>query len=395
MEKKLILLVLAEIVLFFTSGCSIEWSRAIHYGKISQNDFNETVDIEIQQGLLFIPVMINGKNYRFLFDSGAPFSISKELQTQHSFKTVSRGKIIDSDYNRKKVKWIKVDSIQIGNISFINQTAFIGDFKANPVLECLKFDGIIGSNLIRHCNWTIDQELKKVSLSNDVIDTVIKESIRIPFKEDFQYNIFLDIKISEATIKNVLVDYGSNGSIALNDEIFSILKEKDIVDKTLIEKGVKETGIIGEPIKFIDEITFPDVIKINGLKLNNVEVKTGMTDLIGNKILSRFILTIDWDNKNLYLQEIKTPAKFNESFGFRIGYSSETGVYIQSVVENSLAYNKGIRPYMKVTKVDELNFEYGNDFCDYLNHDPGYTVFLELVDSTGQKQEYHVDKETF
>ena len=105
--------------------------------------FRDTVFIEIHKGLIFLPVIIEGKEYRFLFDSGAPLSISNMLQNNHGFEIVSMGKIIDSDHNRKKVKWSQVDAIHIGDISFTQQTAFIGDFDANPLFKCLKIDGII------------------------------------------------------------------------------------------------------------------------------------------------------------------------------------------------------------------------------------------------------------
>jgi hypothetical protein len=47
---------------------------------------------------------------------------------------------------------------------------------------------------------------------------------------------------------------------------------------------------------------------------------------------------------------------------------------------------------MKVLKIDELDFESGNDFCDYVSHEPGDKMFLQLIDSTGHKIEYHIDK---
>ena len=80
------------------------------------------------------------------------------------------------------------------------------------------------------------------------------------------------------------------------------------------------------------------------------------------------------------------------SFGFKLGYSSEQGVYIQSVILNSIAYKKGIRPNMQVLRFDTLDFEKDNDFCDYVNTERGDKVFLQLIDSMGQKLEYHIKK---
>jgi hypothetical protein len=341
-----------------------------------------------------VPVIIAGTTYRFLFDTGAPFSISRELQLTHSFKTVSRGNIIDSDHNRKKVDWVAVDKLQMGEVSFLNQTAFVGDFTANPLLKCLNIDGIIGGNLIRHCNWTIDQARKKLSLSSDIDDVNRKESISLPFKNDLQYNMFVDIQLGQTSIRNMMIDYGSNGSIAFNKDIFYRLKENGLIGETFLEKGVQQTGIIGEPVSFNREITLSDIISINDVQLNNVELRTGKTDLIGNKVLSRFMVTIDWDNKNLYLQEGQLNAETDKSFGFKIGFTEEKGFYVQSVLEKTAAHEQGIEPNMQVTKVDSLDFEKGNNFCDYAELETGGTVFLEVIDSEGNRRQFYIDKET-
>ena len=202
-----------------TQGCSVKWTESIKYGCVTNINAREVIDIEIRKKLIIVPITIGQKEYSFLFDTGAPFSISEKLQKNNNFRIVSKGNIVDSDYNRKKVRWVQVDSINIGNVFFQNQTAFVGDFDANPIMKCLGIDGIIGSNLIRQCNWTIDQEKHSLSLSGKMETDSLKGSIVLPFKTDYQYNIFIDVNIGQSNIKNILVDYGSNGSIALSDDV--------------------------------------------------------------------------------------------------------------------------------------------------------------------------------
>jgi hypothetical protein len=375
-------------------GCSMQWTKAIQFGKIPRSQFNEKVDIEIQRKLVFVYVTIRSKQYRFILDSGAPFSISKQLQEDYNFKKVSSGKIIDSELDRKKVSWIQVDTIKIGNIPFVNQTAFVGDFNSNPILKCLEIDGILGSNLLRHCNWTIDQEQKILSLSNTTDKEDIEESIIIPFNTNYQYSIFIKINIGKAEVKNILVDYGSNGSISLNQEIFATLKQNNIIGETFFEEGISQSGIIGEAANFSREITYSDSVVLNNVNLKNVMLRTGKTTSVGNDLLSRYRVIIDWNNKKLYLKETTNPAYSNNSFGFKLGYSIEKGVYVQSVIMNSKAYAKGIRPNMRVMKLDTLDFERAGEFCDYVKYKNDDEVFLQLVDSTGQKQEYHLKKDS-
>lgn len=395
MKNKLPILLLIGILFSLAIGCSVEWTKAIRSGEISQNRFIETVDIEIRKGLIFLQVMIEEKEYLFLFDSGAPFSISNQLQNDYAFEIVSEGNIIDSDHNRKKVQWAKVNSINIGDISFSNQTAFIGDFDANPILRCLKIDGIIGSNLLRHCNWTINQEQKSLTLFNSIGVEDVKGDITIPFKTDYQYNMFIDINLGQAIVRNVLVDYGSNGSISMNSEIFTTLRSRNIIGKTLMEKGIQQSGIVGKTVDLRREILYSDSVNIESIYFKKVMLRTGKTVSIGNSFLSRFKVTVDWKNKNLHFSEIKDIPNSIRFSGFSLGFSANQGVYVQSVVEKSNAYNKGIRPNMKILKIDRLDFERGNDFCDYLSHELGDKIFLQVINSKGDKIEYNIEKTSF
>ena len=386
------ILVLTCLIFIVSQGCSVKWTEVIKYGSVSNKNTTEVVDIEIRKKLIIVPINIGGKEYRFLFDTGAPFSISKQLQKENRFKIVSSGNIIDSDHNRKKVSWVKVDSISIGKVLFSNQTAFVGDFESNPLIKCLEIDGIIGSNLIRHYNWTIDQEQNYLSLSSIIENNTVQESFVIPFKTDHQYNIFIDINIGKSSIKNVLVDYGSNGSIALSNEIFTLLQEKNIVSKTFIENGINQSGIIGKPVELNRKISYSDSVRISNLSINNVMIRTGKTVSIGNDFLSRFKVTIDWNNKNLYLLKSGKATDKSSTAGFRIGYTVEKGIYIQTVMEKSDAYDKGIRPNMKVVKIDSLDFRNGNDFCDYVDHRLNNQIFLELINAKGETIEYQIEK---
>ncbi len=380
------------IIIFVTQGCSVQWTDAIRYGSVNQRSTTDIVNIEIRNKLIIVPITIQGKEYRFLFDTGAPFSISEQLQESTNFKTVSKGNIVDSDYNKKKVIWVQVDSIHIGNVLFQNQTAFVGDFDANPIMKCLGIDGIIGSNLIRQYNWTIDQENNSLLSSSKIETDTFNKHIVLPFKTDYQYNIFVDINIGTTSVKNVLVDYGFNGSIALSNDIFTLLEDKNILSEPFIEKGINQSGIIGKPVELKREISYSDSVSINNTRLENVMIRTGKTVSLGNDFLSRFKVTIDWNNKNLYLLKSDKATDKANTLGFRIGFTEEKGIYVQSVMEKSDAYYKGIRPNMKVAKIDGLDFKNGSDFCDYVDHIFKDQIFLELINSKGETIKYRIEK---
>lgn len=392
MTKKLYKLLIIGIVFQFISACSTSWTQAIQAGDVAQQQFSETLNIELENGFIFVPVSIEGKKYRFLFDTGAPFSISKKLQDDHQFKMISKGNLVDSDHNKTKIKWSQVESIRIGNVSFENQTAFIGDFEANPILKCLGIDGIIGSNLQRHANWTIDQNQGSLILYKGKDAKLSESTSSIPFTTDHQYNIFININIGQAKVKNILIDYGSNGSIALSDALFATLKNAGVIDKTFEEKGTQQSGLVGQSVDLNREFTYSDAVTIAAMDIQNTKIQTGKTTSVGNRFLSNLKLTIDWDSRKLHLLKTEQTKDTPRFPGFKLGYSEDLGVYVQSVVRQSDAFEKGVRPYMKVHGLDDLNFDGPNDFCDYIQHKLNDHIALELTDSSGSRKTYHFEQ---
>ena len=232
-------------ILVLSSSCSTSWTTTIQWGKLDSTNFKETIDVEIVRGLMIVPVKIHGKYYRFLFDTGAPLSISNELQNEFNFPTVSTGRMVDSEKSRTKVSYIQVDTLLLNEIPFIEQTAFVTDFTSNPIIKCLNIDGILGSNLIRFCNWKIDFENQQITISNSSLLEEDKSYTSTGFEVDNQYSNLVNIKAGTSTIRNMKIDYGSNGSLSVPAKVFSTLKENQIFTQTFIQSGHTQSGILG------------------------------------------------------------------------------------------------------------------------------------------------------
>ena len=385
--KSLRSLSISIIIVFGLSvlnSCAPSWSETFQSGSISKQDFTETINMELIKGVIIIPVEINGKTYRFLFDTGAINSISEEMQEELDFKQVSTGHLKDSDNNRTKVKYVNVDTLSINGIEFYNQTSFVGDFNANPVLRCMKLDGILGSNVMHFCNWTIDYKKEEITLSNEKIEEADKETFTIPFETDRQYSQFIDLKIGDKSITHVKVDYGSNGSLSIPNSAFKKLKEYELIEKTTFETGFTQSGIVGKTLVKKDEITIVDSLYHEDLKFRNVLLESGGNGLLGSKIFSNWIVTIDWQEQVLLFQAQEKQKTDQYTFGLGIGYSEKLGAYIQTIIQGSPAEEAGIAPKMKVLKIGDISFNEESDFCRYIHFDKKEdSIKLEFVDFDG------------
>lgn len=379
------------LILFLIQSCSVKWSDTMSYGSVSPKLFSEEVPIDIQNHLVFVPVTIKGNTYRFLWDTGAPLSISKPLQEKLQFKTLTTGTIKDSDHNKKKVNWVQLDSLHLGKLLFKNHSAFVGDFEANPILKCLNIDGIIGSNLIRQAVWTIDQDHKHIQINNNSDHLNPETYTVIPFSTNTQYNMYINASLEKANIKNILVDYGSTGGLSLQEEIFNTIENHDIFNRIYTENGKQQSGIIGTAIPFNRKKTYTNSFSWGNTSLKNISVRSGKTTSIGNQVLAAYELTIDWPEQQLLLKPLKTKLNNSKFSGFKLGFNNNK-TYIQSVTKPSLAYNAGLRPLQNVLELDTINFD-KHSYCDYIKHRISNEIKVTTRDSMGQIK-VHVFKPT-
>ncbi len=138
-----------------------------------------------------------------------------------------------------------------------------------------------------------------------------------------------------------------------------------------------------------------DTIKASDLILDNVRIRSGKSALIGKKILSRYVVTIDWENKLLYMAAVDSVDKDQKTYGVGFGYSADKKVVVRSVIENSIAWHKGIKPNMQILKVNSMDFTKTHNFCDYVNYlnvEPD-TINLVLKDNNGEIKQVVLEKQ--
>jgi len=360
---------LAAIILIGSLSCSRNIMDTLHRGNLPDMQFTASTLVDTKTGILIVPVMIKGKEYHFIFDTGAPTSISKEIQAALNFNVINKKHIVDSEGNKKKVEYVSVDTLYIANIPFLNQSAFVGDFSSNPVINCMQVDGIIGSNTMRFCNWEIDALQEKITLFNTPFKKENEDLISIPFRHDRQFDMIVDLKVGHLKAKNIKIDYGSNGSLSMPPSAFQAIKEAGIIDETFTVTGQSQTGFLGEVSDTEYQIAYIDTVGLGDCIFTDVKIKSVGKGLLGNQLLSEYIVTIDWENKILYFEDNLPYTRSNATFGFGLGLNKEENyIYVQSVIKESNAYAMGIRPMMRVAQIDSLDFNEGDSYCDYVNY---------------------------
>lgn len=377
-------------LLFLTilfNACMLKPPQALQKGSFVKSDKIDTLNLEIRNRLIFLEVEIKSKKYKFLFDTGAPFCISQKLQDEIKFKVISKGRIIDSDKNKANVNYVRIDSVLLGSKIFLNQTAFVADLEANPIIKCYGIDGIIGSNLMRHADWLIDSDHSQILISEDLSADFKSSAYTVPFTTDMQYNILFELALGALKLNPITLDYGSNGGIDLSKHHFHQVEHQHIIENSKAVLGEQQSGLLGNAIPSEHKISISDSLKIGSLVITDSELQIGGNDILGNQILLKMLVGIDWSERKLYFKKASRESTPFQTFGFYVGHKNEKELYVRSVFEGTDAFEKGIKSGMEILMANNLDFRKDNTLCDYVdlaNENPS-TINLLLLDEEGKE----------
>ena len=97
---------------------------------------------------------------------------------------------------------------------------------------CVKIDGIIGANLINHCNWQINPKKQVISFSRKPFNILSNKSSRLNL--EYAPNGLPHIKLNYGETEFYsLIDYGFAGYLDINKSVLSKSKKlKSLNPKT-------------------------------------------------------------------------------------------------------------------------------------------------------------------
>ena len=203
-------------ILFYLNKDSIMANYLIKAGNVEQKEFKKEIPFVSSDEFILIKVEIEGKQYNFILDTGALNVVSEELAKELDIETISKSNGISSTGKPNEIKLAKLPNVKIGGIDFNNTATAIIDFKKQ--FPCLKIDGLIGSNLMKLAVWEVNNENKKIIITNSIDKTNVKEYQKIiNFTTNVQANPFFELNFGNQKIKT-LMDLGHNTNINIQEK---------------------------------------------------------------------------------------------------------------------------------------------------------------------------------
>lgn len=302
--------------------------------------FVRTIDIRIQQNLMFTDVTIDGEVYNFLIDTGAPFIISPELAKKLNFRTSQTMTMGSSNAKKGKARigTMKRD-VEVGGLKFSNFKATVLDYNSNTqIIRCLGFDGIIGANFMNGAIWQIDYDQKKITITNSLKQLFgIDEAWRVKMDtKGFNKSPYIPVKVNRGDPGWVLFDTGFAGFFDLTySSYYSALKADKLDERirVLEGRGTMSEGAFGAIDTTGYFMQVPQII-IGKEKVLKPEFRMGHTSKakVGVEYLKGRLVTLDFPRKRFYVSEkedIYTPVN-KKSFMFA-ATPDDDGIKVSSV----------------------------------------------------------------
>lgn len=329
-------LTLTLFILFLFSSCQ-SFYKLMQKGELKSDKNTTVVQYEKIFDLMIVPVEINGKQYKFLLDTGAPNVISLELAQELNLKRLSKMTVDDSQNNKGVHYLYNLDEIILNDFSFLNTTCIAIDINnPNIKISCLGIDGIIGSNLMKEAIWAFNFDKKEITISKNIqqIDVSNYDSLNFVYNNQFLPKLPITVNGVKSYIS---IDTGSNGRFRLNNKYFNGIFEKDSLQYLTSNYGSFSSGIYGKGKNVIRKFYLADSVLLDNYLISDIilDFQEKSSHLLGMEFFTQYNMVLDWFHKKVYLQQ-KENANFKSEKSFPLTidrYHDQKTYYIRNIYE--------------------------------------------------------------
>jgi Aspartyl protease len=365
----------------------------LNQGGTLQKGYFSVIKFENYYGYIIVTAKIEGGNYRFILDTGAPNSISKALQEKLKLKTMRKILVGDANNDKDSLSVVRMEALTFGDVTFKNVPTLVIDLP--PFMVCMGVDGFIGSNMLRNSvvrfsyvdsTVTITDEVKKLNLSKAKASKI--------YLTHFQSNPYIYVRLMNKINEQLLFDTGDRGFYDLSANVYKKLEKHAIFKKSATGFGRASLGLYGS-----GKDTIRYRLQLDEMKINNANFKNITTDLstddnsrIGHAILKYGNATVDYKNKKFYFEPFKDTNDMSEK-NFPISpLPMLNKLYVGIIWDENLKKQVSIGD--QIIAIDDIDYE-KMDICEVLKGSllkGKNTVKITTKDKIGNVKSFQIER---
>jgi len=297
--------------------------------RFNQNAKKMDIPFEYENNLIIVSVVINNIfPLKFIFDTGAEHTIltKREITDLLQIPYEKRFTIVGSDMQSELYAYLARGlNLKTDNIEFLNRSILVleDDYFQFEQFTGIDVQGILGADLFRRFIVEINYQKQVISLYDPRYnegppgDNFVELPIEMSRHKPYLYACTHPQQDSTLSTK-LLLDTGASLALLLYTDTHPDMRLPPTVIKSNIGMGIGGflEGFLGRVERFdLAGFSFQGVVT-NFQEIYPIVDTTYMNDrngILGNQILSRFVVVIDYVRGRLYLQPRNN---YNEQFKF-------------------------------------------------------------------------------
>jgi predicted aspartyl protease len=326
--------------------------------EIAIQEFCDTIPFEYVRNKIIVEVKVNQQNKRFIFDTGAPSCISDEMQSKMNNSILDTTFLTDLSRVRKQMLVVNISQMSLGNLTFENVPTLVINKASTGVMNCLNYDGIIGSNLLINCIVHIDTKRKHIILTNNIKKLTLQNAYYTTLTLDSQGSPYIELSLNNRIKFNALFDSGASDFLSMSNEVFEKSTKNNLSKILNSGYGIGAFGAFG-----IEKAEHKKRVVCQNVKFGHSEITNFITEVsensqntIGMELADYGNITIDFINKIFYFvaNNKSQPYSNQKTLGFSI--QPELNSYsIGTVWSGTKAEKIGLKSGYQILNINGLD----------------------------------------
>jgi len=367
-------------------------------GIIPPKDYFTVVPYENVNKKLIINVEIDGKPYRFIFDTGVSITVVNKKILDDSNHSTFSVLVTDQSGKQDSLEVNKLNRIRIGNAEFSEVPVMTMDIDDNPVFTCFNVDGYLGSNLLAHTAVRISSNDKTITLTDNPSTLQLSEEQSSVILFPSEENRLPIIKVilsngDDSGSEELLFDSGADLLYRMERERLALFNEHGIVQDIVKSAGSSSVGFFGnaeEEVMF--RVKIPQ-LTVNGCIFNGLQVETGQSSLIGASLFDFGIVTLDYIHRLFYFEPFDEVNEVNEKL-FPIDPTVVEGKLVVGVIWDINLENQ-ISVGDQIVSIDDIDYT-NITVCDLITQEMEFKkkdrFTLRIKNSHGDVKEIKMER---
>ncbi|MCI4650290.1 PDZ domain-containing protein [Phaeodactylibacter sp.] len=322
----------------------------------STSVFRDTLPFEFREGFIVVRARLNDKSMPldFIWDSGAAVSTISQATREYLGlpNSIQAGAVTT------------LDAFHLSGITFPTVPVEIVNYDGYAAPKCIAEAGVIGANIIRHCNWHIDFDQQLLIFSDLATPTASTSATHTLTFKTTPYGQ-PEVKMTSAAMgkAKAVASIGHSGPVRISrkqlPDTGTMVYDRAVVDR--FASGI-DTAVVFENAD----------LQVGGLNFQGtLKVQSGRQNQIGNALWAHYNLTLNFEEATIQLSPratAPTPAYALPRLGWMPHFTPKSDLTVGFIVVGSPAWEAGLRMGDVIDQIDRrASPGWYNDYCAYLS----------------------------